>query len=190
MTKNSQPSFYDAIVFGHAKWVVLVVALIVVFLSQYATNFRLDASSDSLVLENDKSLKYFREVVSKYNTGDLLVLTYAPEQDLFSDAVLEDISLLRQRLLEVDNIKSIISILDVPLVQSPPVTLGEFSNSQQTLLNPKTDRALARKELRDSQLYRDLLVSNDYSTTAIVIALHADTEVGGNRSSHLINTRN
>jgi len=178
MTKNSQPSFYDAIVFGHAKWVVLVVALIVAFLSQYATNFRLDASSDSLVLENDKSLKYFREVVSKYNTGDLLVLTYAPEQDLFSDAVLEDISLLRQRLLEVDNIKSIISILDVPLVQSPPVTLGEFSNSQQTLLNPKTDRALARKELRDSQLYRDLLVSNDYSTTAIVIALHADTEVG------------
>ena len=178
MNKNSQPSFYDSVIFGKAKWVVLVVALLVAFLSQYATNFRLDASSDSLVLENDKSLKYFRDVVSKYNTGDLLVLTYAPQDDLFSDAVLDDISLLRQRLLEVDNIKSIISILDVPLVQSPPVTLGEFSNSQQTLLDPKTDRALARKELRDSQLYRDLLVSNDYSTTAIVIALHSNTEVG------------
>ena len=139
MNKISQPSFYDSLVFGQAKWVILIVALIVAFLSQYATNFRLDASSDSLVLENDKSLKYFRDVVSKYNTGDLLVLTYAPEQDLFSDAVLDDISLLRQRLLKIDNIKSIISILDVPLVQSPPVTLGEFSSSQQTLLDPKTD---------------------------------------------------
>ena len=178
MNKISQPSFYDSIIFGQAKWVILIVALIVAFLSQYASNFRLDASSDSLVLENDKSLKYFRDVVSKYNTGDLLVLTYAPEQDLFSDAVLDDISLLRQRLLKIDNIKSIISILDVPLVQSPPVTLGEFSSSQQTLLDPKTDRSLARKELRDSQLYRDLLVSNDYSTTAIVIALHSNTEVG------------
>jgi len=178
MNQTSQTSLYDSIVFGQAKWVVLLVALLVAFLSQYASNFRLDASSDSLVLENDQSLKYFRDVVSKYNTGDLLVLTYSPEQDLFSDAVLADISLLRQRLLEVDNIKSIISILDVPLIQSPPVTLGEFSGSQQTLLDPKTDRSLARKELRDSQLYRDLLVSNDYSTTAIVISLHSNTQVG------------
>ena len=178
MNKITQPSLYDSIVFGHAKWVIIVLALLLAFLSQYASNFRLDASSDSLVLENDQSLKYFRDVVSKYNAGDLLVLTYSPQQDLFSDDVLADLSLMRERLLEVDNIKSIISILDVPLVQSPPVTLGEFSASQQTLLDPKTDRALARKELRDSQLYRDLLVSNDYSTTAVVISLHSNTEVG------------
>jgi len=77
--------------------VLIVIALMIAFLSQFAGNFRLDASSDSLVLENDQSLKYFREVVSRYNTSDFLVLTYSPKEDLFSDDVLDDLGVMRAR---------------------------------------------------------------------------------------------
>ena len=177
--KNSFIHFYQNSVFRFPKAVLLVVALLVAVLSPHASNFRLDASSDSLVLENDKSLKYFRDVVGKYNTADVLILTYAPHREtgeLFSDAVLANLTGLRKDLLQLD-IKSILSILDVPLTQSPPLTLAELNGAKQVLLDKKTDRDLAKIELRDSQLYRDLLVSDDYSTTAIVISLNSDSDV-------------
>ena len=174
---NRFARIYQALVFKQPLLVLLVSAIIVAALSQFAGNFRLDASSDSLVLENDKSLKYFREVISKYDTADFLVLTYSPTDDLFSDAVLDDLNSLRTKLMALENTKSMISILDVPLVQSPPVTLTELNTAPQYLLSEKTDRKLAKEELRTSQLYRDLLVSDDYSTTAIIISLNSDAEV-------------
>ena len=176
-------NLYNTIIFKYAKLVLLLFFVLLLALSPFASNFRLDASSDSLVLENDESLKYFREVVANYSTSELLILTYSPlpqggaEADLFSDDVLADISSLREKLLELDSAESIISILDVPLVQSPPVTLAELNGSPQYLLDQKTDRDLAREELRSSLLYRDLLVSNDFSTTAIVVSLKSNPEV-------------
>lgn len=169
--------FYDSLVFKHSKLVLLVFVLLLAMLSPFAGNFRLDASSDSLVLENDKSLKYFRDVVSKYSGAELLILTYSPKGDLFADETLEDISKLRENLLQLDHVASIISIVDAPLTQSPPVTLGELATSPQTLLDKRTDRELAKIEFRDTELYSDLLVSEDYSTTAIVVSLKDNAEV-------------
>ena len=41
-------------------------------------NFNLDASSDALILEGDKDLKYLREINERYGSKDFLFLTYAP----------------------------------------------------------------------------------------------------------------
>ena len=178
-------SLYDTLVFRHAKWVLLFFILIAGALSPYAKEFRLDASSDSLVLENDASLKYFRKVVSKYAGDELLLVTYTPTGDLFAQETLDDLSALREKLLKLDQVKSIISILDAPLTQSPPVTLAELATNPQTLRDKRTDIELAKKEFTDSALYSDLLVSDDLSTTAIVMSLAGDAEV-----SALLDKRN
>lgn len=186
--KNTLITLYEGIVFKFWKTTLLIAVLLLVAVAQYAGNFRLDASSDTLVLENDSSLKYFREVVAKYNTAEILLVTYSPKPDagdLFSDVILDDLELLRGKLLELENTASIMSILDVPLTQSPPVTLAQLNGKQQTLRAPETDIAMAKIELRDSQLYRDLLLSDDYSTTAIIISLQTNPEV-----SALLDQRN
>ena len=177
MNKNSKISFYDNVVFRYSKWVLILFALLLVLLTPYAKNFRLDASSDSLVLENDQSLKYFRDVVAKYSSADFLVITYSPNDDLFAPETLKDISSLREKVSAVNNVKSIISILDVPLVQSPPITLSQLVGQPRVLLSPETDIELAKLELRNSELYRDLLVSEDFSTTAIIASLETSPEV-------------
>ena len=177
MTTENTHSLYDLIVFKYSKWVLLLFVLLLAALSPYAKNFRLDASSDSLVLESDKSLKYFRDVVSKYSSADFLVITYSPEDDLFAPEVLDDIEALREKVLELENVKSIISILDVPLTQSPPITLSQLVGKPRLLRSPQTDLELAKVELRNSQLYRDLLVSEDYSTTAVIASLKTSPEV-------------
>ncbi len=178
-SKSHSNSLYDTLVFKHSKWVLLFVALLLASLWPYLDDFRLDTSSDSLVLENDKSLKYFRDVVTKYSGEDLLILTYAPNGDLFADDSLARLKKLSDELRVLEPVSSVLSIIDVPLTQSPPVTLGELASSTQTLLDDKTDRELAKKELRDSDLYKDLLVSNDFTTTAIAVALKRNTELSG-----------
>ena len=170
-------SLYDTVVFKNSKIVLIAFALILAVLSPFLDDFRLDTSSDSLVLENDQSLKYFRDVVTKYSGNELLILTYSPQGDLFADDTLASIAKLRGELLKLESTESIISIIDAPLTQSPPVTLGELAASPQTLLDPQTDRVLAQKEFLTSDLYRDLLVSDDLSTTAIVVSLKANKEV-------------
>ena len=49
-----------------------------VFSIYHAKNFNLDASSDALILEGDKDLKYLREVNERYGSKDFLFLTYSP----------------------------------------------------------------------------------------------------------------
>lgn len=168
---SANPSLYDRLVLRHYFWVIAFFIAIMVAISPYASNFRLDASSDSLVLENDESLKYFRQVVSKYASADLLILTYSPKQDLFGDEALADIVELKGKISKLDHVDSILSIVDVPLTQSPPLTIGELASSPRDLLDERTDREMAKIEFTQSQLYSDLLVSDDLSTTAIVVSL-------------------
>ena len=177
-------SWYDQLVLGHHKWILAFFVAFMLVLAPFAGNFRLDASSDSLVLENDESLKYFRNVVSKYASPELLVLTYSPFGDLFSKESLADLSALKTKISKLDQVESIISITDVPLTQSPPLTLGELASSPRTLLDARTDIELAKKEFTQSRLYSNLLVSDDLSTTAIAVSLKSDAQL-----SALLNQR-
>ena len=152
---------------------LLVLATLVIF-GAHLPQFRLDASSDSLVLENDAALRYYRTIRDRYGSDDYLIVTYSPKEPLFSEAVLGDLSDLRDALRELDRISSVTSILDVPLTQSPPVSLSDLRDGAPTLEGPTSDPTLARKELLSSPLYGDLLVSGDAGTTALLVQFDRD----------------
>lgn len=135
---------------------------------------RLDISADSLVLENDESLKYYRAINARYGTDDYLIITYMPKQDLFEQTSLDDIRELRDSLTAIERVKSVISILDVPLIQSPPVSLSDLEQDIPTLESASVDRTLARQELLQSPVYRNNLVSEDGSVTALQVNFRRD----------------
>jgi predicted RND superfamily exporter protein len=155
-------------------WVLLAVAVFVALAAHYAQGFKLDASSDSLVLENDADLRYYRGMTARYGSDDFLVVTYSPRADLMSDAVLADIGKLRDELSTLEHVESVTTLLDVPLLDSPRTTLTEIQKQQRTLETPGTDRELARKELTQSPLYSDLVVSPDGRTTAMQVRFRRD----------------
>ncbi|ORU90658.1 MAG: transporter [Cycloclasticus sp. symbiont of Poecilosclerida sp. M] len=165
---------YNRFILGHPIITLFVTVLFVVALGSHAHKFRLDASADTLILENDASLKYYRSIKAIYGTDDSLVITYTPEGDLFSDEALEDLRQFRSKLSKVDRVATVTSILDVPLINSPPVTLFELSEGIITLESPEADRVLAKKEFLTSPLYRDLLVSADGQSTALQVTFEAD----------------
>ena len=165
---------YETLVLKQPGLVLLVVALITGFFAWHAPGFKLDASADSLVLENDTALNYYRSVRARYGSDDFLIVTYTPQDDLFSDAVLDDIRKLRDSLAGLERVESVVSLLDVPLISSPPITLTEMSQQIRTLESPETERELARKEFLNSPLYKNLLISPDGTTTALQVNFRRD----------------
>ena len=167
-------NIYDAVVLKRPGLTLLIIALISVFFSLYIPDFKLDASADSLILENDEALRYYRSVRARYGSDDNLTVTYTPDRDLFSEEVLADLGRLRNSLTDLQRVESVTSLLDVPLISSPPVTLTEITRKTRTLETPGTDRALAREEFTSSPLYHNLLISSDAATTALQINFKRD----------------
>lgn len=166
--------FFDKVIIGRPKLIILLIIASVAFLGYQAKNFRLDASAETLVLENDKDLRYSRIIDSRYGLQDYLVMTFAPKGDLFSEETLESLSRLSDEIRALKRVSSVVSILNVPLLESPPVPIKELAGNIQTLKSPTVDKALARVEFKNSPLYQNLLVSPDLKTTALLIYFPID----------------
>ena len=155
--------------------VIVVLMIVIAVLGYKAKDFNIDASADTLLLENDKDLRYAREITDRYGVYDFLLISYTPQKgDLLDAQNLKTITRLRDDLKKLDPIKSVMTILDVPLLESPPVSYKDISENIPNLESPAIDKKLARIELRDSAFYRDMLVSRDMKTTALIVNLKTD----------------
>ena len=148
----------------------------VVFFAFYIPDFKLDASSESIILEHDDALKYYRASRAIYGSDDFLIVVYTPHDDLFSPSSLAHLKKLRDELARIDSVQTIHSILDVPLVNSPKVSLAELRDGAgiRTLETPGVDRELARKELLESPVYQNHIISADGRTTALQVLFKED----------------
>jgi len=169
-------NWYEHLILGHPRAVLLFALALVLAIGWHAQDFELDASAESLTLEHDQALKYYRQVRDRYGSDDFLVITFQPAADLFANSSLEGLAHLRNELSLVPGVRAVTSILDVPLLQSPPVTLEQLREDIPRLGNRDTDRALARQELLQSPMYRDLMLSADGKTTALQVVLAEDAE--------------
>jgi hypothetical protein len=165
---------YNRLVLGKPVITLVISCLVVGFFVANISRFELDASADSLILENDAALKYYRSIREEYGTGDFLIVTYSPNIPLFSPESLSDIGQLRDQLGEIEQVDAVISLLDVPLVSSPPMTLNQITKSIRTLESDDVDLELAQQELTNSALYQNLLVSSTGDTTALQVNLKRD----------------
>ena len=165
---------YDSVVLGNPKAVLVVLLAILVFFAYHTKDFKLDASADSLLLEDDADLKLFREIHDRYPSSDLLIVTYRPNADLFSYDALTPLKQLRDELEKVTSVDSVFTILDAPLVKSSDIPLTEMINDVPNLEKGNVDRDKARDELLNSPVYRELIVSVDGRTTALLLSLVDD----------------
>ena len=158
----------------YPRSILVVLALVVGFFATWVDDFQLDASSDSLLLEGDQDLRFYKDIKARYGDDEFLVVTYQPEKDLFAAETLSHLKKLRDELSNLDTIDSVVSILDVPLLKSPPKSLSDLEEDVPNLLSPGTDKNLAKQELLTSKLYRNLLISSDGKTTAMQLNMVLD----------------
>ncbi len=166
--------FYDKFILTYPKSILLLMLICIAALGYQARYLEIDASAETLLLEDDKDLAFTRKVNERYGSSDFLVLTYSPKGDLLADNTLNSLRKLSAELLALDRVESVDSILNVPLLESPPKPVSELIKNVPTLESPGIDKALAKKEFLNSPIYRDNLVSPDFKTTALLINLHDD----------------
>ena len=155
-----------------------VLALAFLALSQVG-QLRLDASSDALLLQGDPDLAFYREVSSHYDTSEFLVLTWRPQMPLLSPDSLEPLGAMVDELTRVVGVASVTSVLDVPLLESPPLSLTDISRADAlpTLRDASVDRGLALRELTQSPIYKNLLVGEAGDVTTVQVSLERNQEL-------------
>jgi len=165
---------YHSVVLNHPVFTIFLLLLVFAFFVSNAKDFRLDASADALLLENDKDLKIFREINDRYANKDFLFVTFTPDQDLFSDSSLHIIASLREELKQLELTDSVITLLDVPLVKQIEGSLSEVTSDYRTLESENVDKAKAKAELIASPIFKELIISLDGNTTALQVNLKGD----------------
>jgi predicted RND superfamily exporter protein len=158
-----------------AYW-LFIVALVTVTSGLGLNNFKLDASSDALVLENDESLKSYREAEDEFGDSSFLIVTYEPNMELFSDYSINRISNLENDLKNIDGVDSVLSLLDAPIFFQPKVGLTEVADNLKDLTYEDIDLNLAKDEIINNPIYKELIISKDGMTTAMQVVLRGNNE--------------
>ena len=169
-------SQYSIFVVKNPLKVLFSVLIVVLIALQGITNFKLDASSDALVLEGDESLKKYRENEKEFGDSSFLIITFKPQYELFSDQSLNQLSQIEKELSELDGVDSVLSLLDAPIFFQPKVGLTEVADNLKDLTSEGIDLREAKKEIINNPIYRDLIISKDGSTTAMQIVLQGNNE--------------
>jgi predicted RND superfamily exporter protein len=165
---------YHRLILKNPALALFVILCLVVSVGYFAKNFRLDASSDSLLLENDPTLNDYRNTRDSYGSDEFLVVTYTPQDDLFSEVALVNLAAMKVEFAALGRVESVLTLLDVPLIDSPRVTLSELAEGINTI-EAGASPELAKQELTNSPFYTNLLVNSSGTTTALQLNLTANT---------------
>ena len=153
-------------------FILLIVALL--GFGYFSKNFRLDASSDTLLIEGDPDLKYLREVTERYGAKEFLVLTYTPKEAMTSESSMNNLLSLKYKIQSLDWVHSVITLLDIPLLRSSDATLAERLKNFSTLKSEGIDKERGFNEILNSPVFRNFVISEDGKTTGIIVNLKKD----------------
>ena len=156
-----------------SKPLLVMGFVFVIFLSTSfgLQNFKLDASSDALVIEGDEAFKIYRETGEIFGNSDFLIITFTPKSDLFSPESLATIRSLDQALGKLPSVESVLTILDAPIFFQPKVPLTDLMDNLKTLETKGIDLEAAKEEIINNPVYSELIISPSGNTTAIQVTL-------------------
>ena len=167
------------------KFTLLILTILLLSFGYFVKDFQLDASSDTLLLENDPDLKYLREVNTKYGSKDFLVLTYTPKDNLLAPDTIKNLTNLKNDLVNLTWASNVITILDVPLLKNNDDALTERIKNFKTLSDEDADKEKGFEEIINSPIYKEFIISKDGKTSGILVYIKIDKKL-----SDLIKTKN
>ena len=182
-------NLYNQTIIKKPKSTLLILIALLLTFGFFSKNFQLDASSDTLLLENDPDLKYLREVNKKYGSKDFLVLTYthkpSDSYNFTSKSTIKNLTLLKNSLENLKWVDRVITILDVPLLKNNDEPLADRIKNFKTLSSRDVNLERGFDEIINSPIYKNFVISNDGKTSGIIVYIKQDKKL-----SEFIQTKN
>ena len=164
-------NIYKKNIIEKPKFVFLFLSIILFISLIYSKNFRLDASSETLLIEGDPDLKYLNEVNNRYGSREFLVLTYTPKEKMTSDNSVNNLLSLKYKIQSLDWVHSVITILDIPLLNTKDETLNDKLQNFSTLKSEGVNREEGFNEILNSPVFKNFVISEDGKTSGIIVYL-------------------
>ncbi len=165
---------YKNIVLTNPKSILLLLVITLISFGYFSKEFKLDASSDTLLIEGDPDLEYLREVTERYGAKDFLVLTYTPKEPLTQNRSINNLLSLKFKLQSLSWVHSVITVLDVPLLNNSDKPLKDRLNNFITLKDDDVDKIRGFNEILNSPVFRNFVISEDGKTTGIIVNIKKD----------------
>ena len=169
--------FYQNIILKNPKSIFLVLLIILISFGYHSKNFRLDASSETLLIEGDPDLKYLQEISKKYGSKEFLILTYTPNESMVSDVSINNLLSLKYKIQSLNWVHSVITLLDIPLLNSSDAPLQERLENFKTLKDEDVDRDRGFNEIIRSPVFRNFVISEDGKTSGIIVNIKKNKEL-------------
>ena len=168
---------YQNIVIEKPKLIFALLILCLIGFGYYTKDFRLDASSDTLLIDGDPDLKYLKEINERYHAKEFLVLTYTPKEAMTSESSINNLLSLKYKIQSLEWVHSVITLLDIPLLNSTDKTLTERLQNFSTLKSEGIDKERGFNEILNSPVFRNFVISEDGKTTGIIINIKKDEKL-------------
>lgn len=161
--------FYQNVILKNPKAIFILLIIAILSFGYYSKNFRLDASSETLLIEGDPDLVYLKEVSERYGSKEFLILTYTPNEGMVTDSSINNLLSLKYKIQSLDWVHSVITLLDIPLLNNSDAPLQERLESFKTLKDEDVDRNRGFKEILNSPVFRNFVISEDGKTSGIIV---------------------
>ena len=165
---------YQNTVLKNPKSIFLLLTIALLSFGYFSKDFRLDASSDTLLIEGDPDLEYLKKVTERYGSKEFLVLTYTPDQEMISESSINNLLSLKYKIQSLDWVHSVVTLLDVPLLSNSEAQLQERLKKFKTLKDEGVDKKKGFEEILNSPVFRNFVISEDGNTSGIIVYIKKD----------------
>jgi uncharacterized protein len=165
---------YQNIVLKNPKSIFLLLIIALLSFGYFSKDFRLDASSETLLIEGDPDLKYLKEVTERYGSKDFLVLTYTPNQKMISETSINNLLSLKYKIQSLDWVHNVITLVDIPLLDNSEAPLQERLKNFSTLKDEGIDKERGFNEILNSPVFKNFIISEDGNTSGIIVYIKKD----------------
>jgi len=169
-------TLYQKLILKYPLSVLIILISGILIFGINVLKLEIDASAETLLLNDDKDLAFSRTVAKRFQTNDLLILAYKPKQDLLSPESLQTLTRISEDLEQLPSVESVDSLINVPLFFSPIRDMDDLINETRTLKSTDINLSLVKHEFLTSPLYKDSLVNKDFTISSIIIHLYQDPE--------------
>jgi uncharacterized protein len=164
-----QSILYQNTVLKNPKSIFVLLIIALLSFGYFTKDFRLDASSDTLLIEGDPDLKYLKEITERYGSKEFLVLTYSPNEGMITDSSINNLLSLKYKIQSLDWVHNVVTLLDIPLLNNSEAPLQERLESFKTLKDEGVDKERGFKEILNSPVFRNFVISKDGKTSGIIV---------------------
>ena len=168
---------YQNSILKNPRSILILLILALLGFGYYSKDFRLDASSETLLIEGDPDLAYLKEVTERYGSKEFLILTYTPKEGMISDTSVNNLLSLKYKIQSLDWVDSVITLLDIPLLDNSDAPLQERLESFKTLKDEEVDKTRGFKEILNSPVFRNFVISEDGKTSGIIVNIKPNKEI-------------